>query len=108
MSNKIEFPYNNKIYLRKAIKCIEHNQFKEAEEYIYRVYETNNTIYVNRIYTLILYTLEKYKEAYEIASEYKQAYLEDENQIFMFVLLLIKNHQFIEAEAIIQNKVISD
>lgn len=104
MSNKIEFPYNNKMYLRKAIKCIEHNQFEEAEEFIHKVYETNSTLYVNRIYTLVLYTLEKYEDAFDIASEYKQSYLEDENQIFMFVMLLIKNHQFIEAESVIQNK----
>lgn len=103
MSNKIEFPYNNKMYLRKAIKYIEHNQFEKAEEYIHKVYETNSTIYVNRIYTLILYTLGKHEEAYDIAREYKQSYLEDENQVFMYVRLLIKNRQFIEAESVIQN-----
>lgn len=104
MSNKIEFPYNNKIYLRRALKSIEQEHFEEALNYIEKVYETNKTQYVNRIYTFVLYTLERYEEAFEIASEHKTSYLEDEHQIFMFVLLLIKNHQFIEAEAIIQKE----
>lgn len=62
MSNKIEFPYNNKIYLRRALKSIEQEHFEEALNYIEKVYETNKTQYVNRIYTFVLYTLERYEE----------------------------------------------
>ncbi len=104
MGDKIDFPLNNDVYLTRAIKHIERGEYGPALDYIEKIYETDKSHYINRLYTLALFSLERYALAYEIAMEHKELYLEDENQIFMFIMLLIKNQQFIEAEAIIQQK----
>src|SRR5699024_11863001 len=52
----------------------------------------------------ILFSLERYEDALEVTDEYKELYLKRNEYILMYTLLLIKNHQFLEAESIIQKK----
>ena len=104
LGDKIDFPFNNQMYLAKATACIENNDFEQALTYIEKIYATEKSYAINYFYASILYSLERYEEALEIADEYKSAYLKSEEYILVYTILLIKNHQFLEAEAVIQKK----
>lgn len=104
MGDKIEFPFNNQMYLVKATACIEKNDYEQALTYIKKIYTTDQSYEINYFYVFILYSLERYEEALEIANEYRENYLKSNEYILIYTLLLIKNHQFLEAEAIIQKK----
>ena len=104
LGDKIEFPFNNQMYLAKATACIENNDFEQALMYIKKIYATEKNYAINYFYAFILFSLERYEEALEVADEYKELYLKSNEYILMYTLLLIKNHQFLEAESIIQKK----
>jgi len=102
LGEKIEFPFNNEMYLKKATICIEKNDYEQALIYIEKVYETDKDFSINYFYTFVLFTLEKYEQALKIANDYKDSYLKSEHHILLYTMLLIKSHQFLEAEVIIQ------
>lgn len=104
MGEKIEFPFNNEMYLKQATMCIERDDYEQALIYMKKIYATEKTYAMNYFYVSILFSLERYIEALEIADEYKNDYLKSDGYILMYTLLLIKNYQFLEAEAIIQQK----
>lgn len=103
MGDKIEFPFNNEMYLKQAAFFIEKDDYEQALKYVEKVYETDQSYPINEFLTLILFTLEQYEQALDIANEFKDLYLENEHQALMYTMLLIKNHKFLEAEVIIQN-----
>lgn len=103
VGDKIEFPFNNEMYLKQAAACIEKNDYEQARQYVEKAYETDKSYQINHFFTFILFTLERYEQALEVANEFKDLYLENEQHILMYTMLLIKNHQFLEAEVIIQN-----
>lgn len=103
MGDKIEFPFNNEMYLKQAAFFIEKDDYEQALKQVEKVYETDQSYPINEFLTLILFTLEEYERALDIANEFKDLYLENEHQALMYTMLLIKNHKFLEAEVIIQN-----
>src|SRR5699024_819499 len=72
LGDKIDFPFNNQMYLAKATACIENNDFEQALTYIEKIYATEKSYAINYFYASILYSLERYEEALEIADEYKR------------------------------------
>ena len=107
MGDKIEFPFNNRMYFEQAVEHIEKNEFEAALECIEKVYAENKGNIVNHLYTLILYTLDRFEEALEIASEQKDFYIEQEKHAVLYTTLLIKNQLFLEAEVLIQDHIIN-
>lgn len=102
MGNRIDFPLNNKMFLQKALNSLEKAHFEEALNYIAKVYETDKSTWINYIYASVLHNLNRNDEALELANEQKDTYLEHERYRLLYTLLLIKNHQFLEAEVIVQ------
>ena len=105
MGDKIEFPFNDRMYFERAVEYIEKNNFEEALECIEKVYVNDKGTAVNHLYTLILYTLERYDEALEIANEQKDFYISQEKHATLYTMLLIKNQLFLEAEVLIQEHI---
>lgn len=105
MGDKIDFPFNNRMYFEQAIDHIEKNDFETALECIEKVYKNDQGKSVNHVYTLILYTLNRFEEALEIANEQKDFYYEVEKHTLLYTTLLIKNQLFLEAEVIIQDHI---
>lgn len=108
MVNKIEFPHNNEMYFNQAKEFLENNNYDKALESIKKVYENDISSKIIHLYTLILYTMEHYEEALEIIVEHKPLFLENEELTIFYVMVLIKNHQFIEAEAILGKHLIEN
>lgn len=103
MGDKIEFPFNDQMYFEQAVEYIERNDFEAALACIKKVYEKDKGTAVNHLYTLILYTLERYDEALDIANEQKNFYVAQEKHATLYTMLLIKNQLFLEAEVLIQD-----
>lgn len=103
MGDKIEFPFNDQMYFEQAVEYIERNDFEAALACIKKVYENDKGTAVNHLYTLILYTLERYDEALDIANEQKNFYVAQEKHATLYTMLLIKNQLFLEAEVLIQD-----
>jgi len=102
MGDKIEFPFNDKMYFKQAIAHIEKHEFERALEKIEKVYDNDQRHAVNHLYTSVLYTLERYEEALDIASKDKDFYMKNEKNTILYTMLLIKNQLFLEAEVLIQ------
>jgi len=102
MGDKIEFPFNDKMYFKQAIAHIEKSEFERALEKIEKVYANDKRHAVNHLYTSVLYTLERYGEALDIAKKAKDFYIKNEKNTILYTMLLIKNQLFLEAEVLIQ------
>lgn len=105
MGDKIEFPFNDRMYFEQAVESVEKNDFETALEYIEKVYVNDKGNVVNHFYTVILYTLERFEEALEIADQRKDFYYQDEKHTVLYTTLLIKNQLFLEAEVLIQEHI---
>lgn len=99
MADKIEFPLNNEFYFKQAEEYMLNREYSKALEKIQKVNDESPDVYY--LHGLILYYLEEYEEALDKLNEYKDIFLQDEKYALSYVMLLIKNKQFIEAEAII-------
>lgn len=105
MGDKIEFPFNDRMYFEQAVEAIERNDFETALEYIEKVYVNDKGTVVNHFYTLTLYTLERFEEALDIADKQKDFYYQNEKYTVLYTTILIKNHLFLEAEVLIQDHI---
>lgn len=93
------------MFWKQAMLNIENNKFDRALPYVEKIYETDKSDYTNSFYVSLLFTLERFEEALEIANEQKVFYLTNEEHRIIYGLLLVKNKQFLEAELLIrQNK----
>jgi len=102
MGDKIEFPFNDKMYFKQALGHIEKNEFEQALDKIEKVYANDKREAVNHLYVSVLYTLERYEEALDIAQKAKDFYINNEKNTILYTMLLIKNQLFLEAEVLIQ------
>lgn len=105
LGDKIEFPFNDRMYFEQAVESIERNDFEAALENIEKVYANDKSNGVNHFYTLVLYTLDRFEEALEIANEQKNFYYQNEKHTVLYTNLLIKNQLFLEAEVLIQEHI---
>lgn len=103
MGDTIEFPYNSRAYFIKATEYIENEKYEKALEMIEKVYMHESTLEISHLYINILYALKDYEKALEIANDFSESYLNNEEYTISYVKVLIKNRLFIEAEALIQN-----
>lgn len=99
MADKIEFPLNDEIYLKRAKECMESEKYQQALEIIKKI--NHESLEVNYLHSLILFGLEEFEEALEVQKRYKHIYIKDEKYALTYVMLLIKNQLFVEAEALI-------
>lgn len=102
MGDKIEFPHNDRMYFEQAVNHVASNQFEEALNCMETVYASQQNPTTNHLYAFILYTLERYEEALEIADEQKAFYVENEKNSLLYTMMLIKNQLYLEAEVLIQ------
>lgn len=104
MGEQIEFPKNFKMYMLKAVECIHTGEMYDALELLKKAYEIKQDRTVNMLYTSTLVQTGKYKKALEIAEEMVDFYKKDDKRYLLYVSILLKNHQFLQAELIIQRK----
>lgn len=99
MGEKIEFPKNYTMYLKKAEQNLQQNDAIRALHYIELAYAIKKEPNVNALYVSILVQLERYKEALEMADDFEPMYKNDIQQNALYLFLLIKNHRFVTAES---------
>lgn len=102
MGEKIDFPKNYAMFLKKAMQQFQAGNIEEACAYFNSAYSIKKEPMVNTMYVSALYQLGDYQKAKEIADDNKELYQQDENLSGFYASLLIKNHLFVEAERIIQ------
>ena len=105
LGDRIEFPFNNRMYFEQAVEAFEKSDFDQALEYIEKVYANDKGNKVNHFHTLILYSLERFEDALEIANEQKDFYYNNEKSLLLYTTILIKNRLFLEAEVLIQENI---
>ncbi|MBM6613936.1 hydrolase [Desemzia sp. RIT804] len=104
MGERIDFPRNYELYLKKAVHTFQEGNVVEACQFFKEAYAIHQEPSVNAMYVSALYQLEDYEQAKEIADDKKKLYENDESLYNLYTTILIKNHLFIEAERIIQKK----
>lgn len=101
MSDTIEFPLNDYTYYNKAREHINNEEFKKAYETIIKVKDKNPA--ASYLEAFALYHLDEIEEALEVTLEHKEYYVDSEKHALFYVLLLLENDIFLEAEAHISN-----
>lgn len=104
MGERIDFPGNYELYLKKAVHMFQEGNVIEACQLFKEAYAIHQEPSVNAMYVSALYQLGDYKNAKEIADDKKKLYENDESLYSLYTTILIKNHLFVEAERIIQKK----
>lgn len=104
MGERIDFPGNYELYLKKAIQTFQSGNIEEACQLFKEAYAIRQEPSVNAMYVSALYQLEDYETAKEIADDKKNLYENDESLYNLYTTILIKNQLFVEAERIIQKK----
>lgn len=104
MGERIDFPNNYELYLKKAVKMFQVGNLEEACRFFKEAYAIRQEPSVNAMYVSALYQLEDYETAKEIADDKKELYENEESLYSLYTTLLIKNQLFVEAERIIQKK----
>ena len=99
MSDTIEFPLNDRTYYRKARDYANDQEYAKAVDAITKVKDDNSA--VSYLHAFALYNLDEIEEALEVAEKFKDYYINDEKHALFYVLLLIENKIFLEAEAVI-------
>lgn len=99
MGEKIEFPKNYIMYLKKAEQNLQQNEAITALHYIELAYAIKKEPNVNALYVSILVQLERYQEALEVAEDFEPMYKNDIQQNALYLFLLIKNQRFVTAES---------
>lgn len=101
MGETIEFPHNQRMYFKEAKRALEANQLEQALEAIKNVYDKDKGPEVIHLYSTILSLMEDDETALDIANEQRAFFLKQEDYTISYVLLLIKNKHYLEAETII-------
>ena len=101
MGDAIEFPHNQRMYFEEAQRALAENQLEKALEVIKKVYDKDKGPEVIHLYSTILTLMEDDEPALDIAREQETFFLAHEEYAISYVLLLIKNKMYIEAETII-------
>lgn len=104
MGERIDFPGNYEVYLKKAVHMFQEGNVVDACHFFEEAYGIHQEPSVNAMYVSALYQLEDYEKAKEIADDKKKLYENDESLYSLYTTILIKNHLFVEAERIIQKK----
>ena len=103
MGDTIEFPYNQRMYFEEAKNALAENQLEKALEAIIKVYDKDKGPEVIHLYSTILTLMEDDETALDIARDQEDFFLAHEEYAITYVLLLIKNKMYLEAETIIDD-----
>ena len=104
MGEKIEFPKNYEMYLKKAIDSFDLGNMEEAILFFGEAYAIHQEPRVNTFYVTALYQNREYKQAKIIADKEIDYYKSEDNLNLFYVTILIKGHFFIQAEKIVKEK----
>lgn len=104
MGEKIDFPKNYDLYLKKAMSNFKIGNMEEAIPYFAKAYQLKKEDKINTFYTTALYQIGSYQEAKVLAEE-KLAFYQNEEKLYAFYTsILIKAHYFAEATDIIKRE----
>lgn len=107
MGERINFPKNYEAFLKKAIVHFQEGDIEEAVRCFQLAYAIRQEPIVNTMYVSALYQAGDYQTAKEIADEKKEVYEKEEGLHVLYTTILIKNRLFVEAERIIQKKLLN-
>lgn len=105
MGDKLEFPHNERMYWEEAQNALAANQLEKALNAVQKVYELDKSPEVIYFYSTVLSLMEEHEIALDVANEHKDYFFISEESSISYVLLLIKNQFYLEAESIINEHI---
>ncbi|WP_027109111.1 hypothetical protein [Lacticigenium naphthae] len=91
-------------YKRIARQFIEEGRIFEAEKYVVKAFELNSSTENAILYANILFDLEKYEKALEIANKREIDFFETAEALFLYISILIEIKNFIKAKRLLDTK----
>lgn len=101
LGEKIEFPKNYDYYLNQGKSLMERGETREAVDFIERAYTIKPDRETNLVLVTVLYQVGEYEKAKNMADKHLSFYQNDEQLYALYLSILIKNHDFLQAEKII-------
>lgn len=101
LGEKIEFPKNYEYYLNQGKSLMERGETREAVDFIEKAYTIKSDRETNLVLVTVLYQVGEYEKAKNMAGEHLSLYQNDEQLYALYASILIKNHDFLQAEKII-------
>lgn len=105
VSEPIEFPLNFARYLEMGKAALAENKLELARDNFFDAYNLEESFEANYLLVQVLVALGEFPSAKKIANEMKASYLASEEQIALFLQVLLGNQEFILARKVIQSVV---
>lgn len=104
MDNIVEFPDNDKQYVRLGTEAFENNHLNDAAWYFEQAYKKNNKGHINFLLVSTLLENGQNEEALDFANEQIDFYKNNESYYMTYVSVLISNQLFDQSQNIIDEQ----
>lgn len=105
MGDRIEFPDQYDINMKKGLAAVEAGQWEEAEELIGRAYQLRPTAESNYLYFTVLTERGYFEEAVQLAEDMLTYYSGDDALYSLYIEAVIKSGQFLKAESLLLDEI---
>lgn len=105
MGDRIEFPNQYDIYIKKGLAAMQAGQWYEAEKLFGSAYQLKQTAESNYLYFTVLTELGHFHEAAQLCEDMMTYYIEDDVLYSMYIEVVIKSEQFLKAESLLLEKI---
>lgn len=106
LTNKIPFPKNYERFIELAHEELQKNQLTKAVEFFEQAYAIQQNFSLNHLLVSTYLEIEENEQALSLASEMKENYFASLDYLELYIQLLIKNHLFIQAHSIINDRIL--
>ncbi|OJH00062.1 hypothetical protein RV18_GL000400 [Enterococcus termitis] len=108
LTNKIPFPKNYERFIELGQEAVRFGELKTAVDYFEKAYAIKQDFPLNLVLVNTYLDTKNYEQALCVASEMKECYLEYLDYLEIYILILIKNHLFLQAHSIINERILME
>ncbi|MEI5994970.1 hypothetical protein A5880_002558 [Enterococcus sp. 4G2_DIV0659] len=108
MTNKIPFPKNYERFIELGQESVKQENLNEAVAYFEQAYAIKQDFPLNLVLSNMYLDIGANEQALSLASEMKEQYLAYLDYLELYIQILIKNHKFIHAHSIINERILME
>lgn len=108
LTNKIPFPKNYERFIELGQEAIQQNNLLEAIDYFEQAYMIQQDFPLNLVLVNMYLEVGYNEQAFSLAVEMKEEYFAYLDYTELYIQILIKNHMFIQAHSIINERILME
>ncbi|OJG75589.1 hypothetical protein RV12_GL001392 [Enterococcus quebecensis] len=108
LTNKIPFPKNYERFIELGQEAIKKDKLSEAVDYFEQAYAIRQDFPLNLVLVNMYLEVGENEQALSLAAEMKENYFAYLDYMELYIQILIKNHMFIQAHSIINERILME